>query len=401
MINIDFLLAGCNTRCMHCYVAGGPGKQMDTDDALRCLEKLDAVAAFLPGEMSLTLDHEPVNHPDAGRVIRAAAAARYIRNDHHGMTTGIALMNRKDRDGVLAAYLECGYNHFGITIHGSAAHHDEIVRRAGARDTAAAAARYLKGRGVKLEVSLMVNRFFPGDAGDITALLEELEPDSVFCAIPIYTPVGSMDEYESCRANLREIEALAEYLPRWKQDGGAFLRKARQLTVSAAAERLGKGPGLRVLFGVPQDELYLSLHPDCLLYVGNSGAETRCLGDLRTLDPEKTAEEIRKLPGNRDYTAFYDIDALPDTYDLVRALDCLPQDLVYGDFESVLYRGLAELGIPTKMAAFRAKRDLYLRQKELLDTFLEHGAISRAQYEKSLGDLTVKMGMGAEGPDAR
>lgn len=47
------------------------------------------------------------------------------------------------------------------------------------------------------------------------------------------------------------------------------------------------------------------------------------------------------------------------------------------------------------------KRDLYLRQKELLDTFLEHGAISRAQYEKSLGDLTVKMGMGIEGPDAR
>ena len=37
--------------------------------------------------------------------------------------------------------------------------------------------------------------------------------------------------------------------------------------------------------------------------------------------------------------------------------------------------------------------DLYLRQKELLDTFLEHGAICRAQYDKSLGDLTVKMGM--------
>ena len=39
------------------------------------------------------------------------------------------------------------------------------------------------------------------------------------------------------------------------------------------------------------------------------------------------------------------------------------------------------------------KRELYLQQKQLLDTFLEHGAISRAQYEKSLGDLTVKMGM--------
>ena len=43
------------------------------------------------------------------------------------------------------------------------------------------------------------------------------------------------------------------------------------------------------------------------------------------------------------------------------------------------------------------KRDLYLRQKQLLDTFLEHGAISRAQYDKSLGDLTVKMGMEPNG----
>ena len=34
---------------------------------------------------------------------------------------------------------------------------------------------------------------------------------------------------------------------------------------------------------------------------------------------------------------------------------------------------------------------LYLRQKALLDRFLEHGAITRAQYEKSLHDLTEKM----------
>ena len=35
--------------------------------------------------------------------------------------------------------------------------------------------------------------------------------------------------------------------------------------------------------------------------------------------------------------------------------------------------------------------DLYLKQKHLLDTFLEHGAIDQAQYDKSLGDLKVKM----------
>ena len=38
------------------------------------------------------------------------------------------------------------------------------------------------------------------------------------------------------------------------------------------------------------------------------------------------------------------------------------------------------------------KHQLYLKQKELLDTFLAHGTITKAQYDKSLHDLTVKMG---------
>ena len=37
---------------------------------------------------------------------------------------------------------------------------------------------------------------------------------------------------------------------------------------------------------------------------------------------------------------------------------------------------------------------LFLSQKELLDTFLSHGAITKAQYDKSLGDLTEKNGNG-------
>ena len=49
------------------------------------------------------------------------------------------------------------------------------------------------------------------------------------------------------------------------------------------------------------------------------------------------------------------------------------------------------------MTADEKKRDLYLRQKELLDTFLEHGAISRAQYDKSLDDLTEKMSVKPNG----
>lgn len=36
---------------------------------------------------------------------------------------------------------------------------------------------------------------------------------------------------------------------------------------------------------------------------------------------------------------------------------------------------------------------LYLKQKETLESFLARGAISQAQFDKSFHDLTEKMGM--------
>ena len=39
------------------------------------------------------------------------------------------------------------------------------------------------------------------------------------------------------------------------------------------------------------------------------------------------------------------------------------------------------------------KQQLFLNQKQTLDLFLERGAISQAQYDKSLGDLREKMGV--------
>ena len=39
------------------------------------------------------------------------------------------------------------------------------------------------------------------------------------------------------------------------------------------------------------------------------------------------------------------------------------------------------------------KKQLFLKQKNTLDLFLERNAISKAQYDKSLGDLIEKMEM--------
>ena len=48
------------------------------------------------------------------------------------------------------------------------------------------------------------------------------------------------------------------------------------------------------------------------------------------------------------------------------------------------------------MTPAQKKKQLFLNQKELLDMFRERNAISQAQYEKSLGDLRLKMGFPGE-----
>ena len=49
--------------------------------------------------------------------------------------------------------------------------------------------------------------------------------------------------------------------------------------------------------------------------------------------------------------------------------------------------------IANTITGFDKKKDLFLKQKETLDTFLKTGAITQLQYNKSYGDLVKKMGM--------
>ena len=45
------------------------------------------------------------------------------------------------------------------------------------------------------------------------------------------------------------------------------------------------------------------------------------------------------------------------------------------------------------MSPDERKRALFKKQKDLLDTFLSHGAIDQRQYKKSLTCMAEKMGM--------
>ncbi len=346
-VNFDLIIAGCNTRCRHCYVNGGPGCMMPLKSVLETIEKLDALAELLPYEASFTLDNEPMNHPDVGAIIRAAAETKYIGYYHHGMTTGIALMARKDRDSVMRAYLDLGFGDFGITVHGNADHHDMIVRRKGAWRTAAEAAEYMKACGAEIGVSLMYNRFFREDADEIDALSERLRPGWVYFAVPNFTPHRNMMDFEPFRGSLDSLIGLRGHFALW----GLKEEKLPEdvCTPGMLMKRLEGGTDIAELFRQPQDEMYLTVHPDGSLFYGNTGAETECLGNIRTLDIQAAAGRIRELPGNRDWGAFYDVGMLPGREEMISALKRVPGDLAYSDMASAVYRALAEAGVTTKI----------------------------------------------------
>lgn len=319
---------------------------MPIEDVLLCMEKLDEIAEFLSDSPAFTLDHEPMNHPQLDQILHAASHTKCIENYHHGMTTGVALMCRKDKEAVIQSYFDHGYRSFGITIHGGCAHHDEIVRRKGAFDTTVSAAKFLLQMGARLNISLMMNRCFAEDADEISRIIDALDVENVRLVNPIFTPHSNMMAFEPYRATLRTFETIRDSLPRWHLNEQDVMQTAQQNTVEAAMNRL-QTTDLHQLWDAPQTELYLTLHPDCKLYVGNSGVETMCLGDLRTLDAKKTATVINALPGNREYGAFFEKEDLPPVETVCRFMKAMPQDLVFGDFESILYRVLADAGVPT------------------------------------------------------
>lgn len=46
-----------------------------------------------------------------------------------------------------------------------------------------------------------------------------------------------------------------------------------------------------------------------------------------------------------------------------------------------------------KLSYEEKNRQLFFKQKKMLETLLEKNAITKEQFDKSLGDLTIKMGI--------
>ena len=63
------------------------------------------------------------------------------------------------------------------------------------------------------------------------------------------------------------------------------------------------------------------------------------------------------------------------------------------DIVPTTFNGIPGIQLVLLEKDLNPKLELFLKQKHTLDLFLERGAISQVQYDKSLGDLTEKMGI--------
>lgn len=147
--------------------------------------------------------------------------------------------------------------------------------------------------------------------------------------------------------------------------------------------RLNHSPYLKIKSGVKTIEL--RLYDEKRQKVGG--------GDFIEFSDTDTGENlIVQVKDLHRFSSFKDLyNALPaDKFGYSADEEANPDDMLsYYSLEEQIKYGV--VGIEIIFCENQGNIKLYFNQIALLDTFLEHHAISQAQYDKSLHDLTEKM----------
>lgn len=333
-INFDILLAGCNTNCRHCYVNGGPGPLMATEDFDLCMTKLRPVFAHFGAHATFTLDHELYMHPDLFYIFSRIQRLCWNNYYHHGATTGIAFNHRRDRDAVWQFQREHDIAYSSVTFHGANAHHNEITRNSRSFEEGLEHLQYVRENHGSVYISLMLSSLLVADRDKITELVQTISPDYVYFAIPSFPPTQRMLAYQPYRATYEEALRLEGYLSAWHVSEPDILGRFHAFNTEAIFETLKAHSDFSFL---PQpDAVFLSVHQNLDLFYGNSGVETKKLGNLRTLSSEEILDFLTHCRPN--YTFFPSCFRNPPSYEafLSDVARNLSPNYIYPDLDSFI-----------------------------------------------------------------
>lgn len=294
--NIDILVAGCNTTCMHCYVNGGKFPAMKMEDFSYCIEKLKAVFAHFGEKLSFTLDNEVYNHPQADEVLELVEKECAINYYHHGSTTGIAILNHPRREQLLDILKRNKWLDVSFAIHGGKENHNKLVNNDCGLESIVAASKLFKDAGFHVYVSLMLSKLFREDLEEIDAILEEIPYDDLLPVIPDFYPTSRLLRYQDIRCNSLEYAEICDFLQAKNVDCKVVNNALVTLQEEAVLQRITEEELKKEFFSKKTAFFHINNKLD--FYVGNTGVPLKKCGNLKACSSEEIIEWIASSEDN-------------------------------------------------------------------------------------------------------
>jgi len=336
----EISIAGCNTECAHCYISGGKSTIISLENYKEAISKLNIILKKLNGKIHVTIGNEIFIHPQISDILSLMTEQIPEYFSYDGLngyvpTTGIALLNRKDRNTVLTSLKSAGCTGFMLTIHGNKEHHNLIAKNNLAFDSAISSIKWLQSEGFKIKINLMLNKFLCDDWQTINGILSDNPDAESRITIPLYIPVDRLRAFQQYRAEYNDCMKL-----QGKFDKNDFFENCEKNIF----EKLCNG----LCFDYVEEEqwAFFNITQTFDIFYGNVGMHTQLLGNLLGDDPDELFNKISSLPSNCDWQAFYDIKKLPPVSSIICNMEPLTTNFVYPSINDCIYSWFDKIGIP-------------------------------------------------------
>ena len=326
--NIDVIVAGCNTTCMHCYVNGGKGPNMLLEDFQYCIEKLRPVFENFGKNITFTLDNELYNHPRAKEILEYVEGSVKENYFHHGSTTGIAILEHPEQKEIIEILKRNEWTWVSFAVHGNEKTHNKIVNHPCAIKSILKAAKLFNENGFKVWISLMISKAFLQDLQGVCNILEQIPYESLMPIIPLFYPTKRLTKYQEIRCNVGEYAKVLTFLKEKNMDTKEIERAIRLYNEENVLKSVNEEEILKTLYA--NATAYFHIDQNLNFYLGNTGSALKCCGNLRECSSEKIIEWISEAEDNYYETSKVHYDGIIDAVRKCK-LEKSKENYVYSD----------------------------------------------------------------------
>lgn len=345
----EITIAGCAVSCAHCYVNGGPDKPIKLSDFMLAANKMFSVFHRMEEDIDLTLGNELFCNPDIAEILSFCninGRGYFSYESYPVPTTGIALVNHKDREKSLWALRMAGAKGFMLAVHGGREQHNQIVQNTSAYDGLFQAVELLHFRGFEILFNLMVSKALAAGFDEVMDKINQYPGAKARLTVPLYVPTPRMRNYQALRADVNDCIQICHKAEKFGMDTSALVQHLQNHCEKAVIERvIQNGFDFPAHFSQSPEWAFFHIAQNLDFYYGNVGAHAEYLGNLCEMDEKEIYRSIAEKPANYNYTTMYSKPIWDTLEQKIAGLPERASNLVYPSIEDCLYALLDELGV--------------------------------------------------------